>query len=170
VLVGLSSTYQDQHAMLRTAVGALGSLPVRGLVTTGPAVDPAGVPAAPNVRVVEAAPHAEVLRHAAAVVTHGGHGTVIKALAAGVPLVVVPMGRDQLDVAARVAASGAGIRLKPSVKPAKLAAAIAEVLRDPSYRDAAGRLAEAIAAETADDRAVAELEALVECGVSPGRR
>ena len=49
-------------------------------------------------------------RHAAAVVTHGGHGTVIKALAAGVPMVVLPHGRDQLDNAVRVATPAPGSR------------------------------------------------------------
>jgi MGT family glycosyltransferase len=160
VLVGLSSTFQDQLGVLRRAAEALGSLPVRAVITTGPAVTPGDVDAPANVQIVAAAPHAEILRHAAAVVTHGGHGTVIKALAAGVPLVVLPMGRDQLDVAARVAGSGAGIRLKPGASAAKLANAVRAVLGDPSYRTAATRLAGAIAADTAEDRAVAELESL----------
>ena len=156
VLVGLSSTYQDQAAVLRRTATALGSLPVRGLVTTGPAVDP--FPAPPNVSVVASAPHAAVLPHTAAVVTHGGHGTVMKALAAGVPLVVMPMGRDQPENAARVLAAGAGVRLKQSASPEKIAAAIRTVLEDESYRAGARRLAAAIAEETAEDRAVAELE------------
>jgi UDP:flavonoid glycosyltransferase YjiC (YdhE family) len=94
------------------------------------------------------------------VVTHGGHGTVMKALAAGVPLVVLPMGRDQLEVAARVVAAGAGVRLKPSAAPAKVAAAVRTLLDDEKYRKSAQRLAAAIAEETAVDRALAELEDL----------
>ena len=66
---------------------------------------------------MERAPHSEVLRHASAVVTHAGHGTVLKALAAGVPVVAIPLGRDQLDNAARVAHHGAGLRLKPKARP-----------------------------------------------------
>jgi MGT family glycosyltransferase len=158
VLVGLSSSHQGQDEVIRRSAAALGELPVRGLVTTGPAVDP--FPAAANVVVLRSAPHAAVLPHAAAVVTHGGHGTVIKALAAGVPLVVLPMGRDQLDVAARVTAAGAGVRVKPSASPAKIAAAVRTVLDDPAYRLGAERLAAAIADETRADRAVAELEEL----------
>jgi UDP:flavonoid glycosyltransferase YjiC (YdhE family) len=116
---------------------------------------------APGVQVVRSAPHAEVLREAAAVVTHCGHGTTIKALAAGVPLVCLPMGRDQLDVAARVVHRGAGVRLDPSAEPAAIAAALHEVLAEPGYREAAERIAAAIATETAHDRAVEEIEALI---------
>ena len=113
VLVGMSSTYMDHADVLQRAATALGELPVRGLVTTGPAISPDAIDAPANVTVVERAPHREVLKHASAVVTHAGHGTVIKALAAGVPVVAVPLGRDQLDNAARVEHHGAGIRLKP---------------------------------------------------------
>ena len=166
VLVGLSSSYMRQEAVLGRVAAALGTLPVRGLVTTGPDVDPGRVPAAPNVTVVRAAPHAEVMPHAAAVVTHCGHGTVMKALAAGVPLVCLPMGRDQLEVAARVVALGAGVRLRPGASPAAIARAVRTVLEDPSYRSAARRMAETLAQEARTDRAVAELEGLA---ARPGR-
>ena len=111
VLVALSSTFQDQAGCLGRIVAALGTLPVRGMVTTGPALD-ATLDPPPNVVVVPSAPHAEVLREAAVVVTHGGHGTVIKALAADVPVVILPHGRDQADNAVRVTARGAGLAVK----------------------------------------------------------
>ena len=82
VLVGMSSTYQDHVSMLRRVATGLGELPVRGLVTTGPTVAPEDIDAPPNVTVVRSAPHSRVLEHASAVVTHAGHGTVIKALGA----------------------------------------------------------------------------------------
>lgn len=160
VLVALSSTYQAQEAVLRRIATALGRLPVRGLVTTGPAIDPALVPAPPNVVVTRSAPHSEILRHAAAVVTHGGHGSVAKALAAGVPLVVLPMGRDQGDNAARVAAHGAGIRLKASSSEHAIERAVRAVLHGPAYRAAAERLGEAIRANAGPARAVAEIESV----------
>jgi UDP:flavonoid glycosyltransferase YjiC (YdhE family) len=98
--------------------------------------------------------------HAAAVVSHCGHGTVMKALAAGVPLVCLPMGRDQFEVAARVVALGAGVRLRPGASSAAIARAVRTVLEDPSYRSAARRMAETLAQEARTDRAVAELEGL----------
>ena len=95
------------------------------------------------------------------VVTHAGHGTTIKALSRGVPLVCLPMGRDQNDVAARVVAAGAGVRLRPGSKAGKVAKAIQEVLGDPAYAAAARRMAESIASDVDPDRAVAEIEALL---------
>jgi MGT family glycosyltransferase len=166
VLVGMSSTFMDHADVLQRAATALGDLPVRGLVTTGPAVPAGSIDAPANVTVVERAPHSEVLRHASAVVTHAGHGTVIKSLAAGVPVVAVPLGRDQLDNAARVAHHGAGLRLKPRASSEAIATAVKRVLDEPSFRASAERLAAAIAAETAEDRAADEFEKLAECDES----
>jgi len=101
-----------------------------------------------------------VLGEARAVVTHGGHGTVMKALAQGVPLVCLPFGRDQADVARRVTEAGAGLRLSRRASTARIGAAVAQVLTEARFRREAAGLAEAIAAETAGDPAVAELEAL----------
>jgi MGT family glycosyltransferase len=166
VLVGMSSTFMDHADVLRRAATALGQLPVRGLVTTGPAVSVDAVDAPANVTVVERAPHSEVLRHASATVTHAGHGTVIKALAAGVPVVAMPLGRDQLDNAARVAHHGAGLRLKPKAPAEAIAGAVTRVLDEPAFAANAERLAAAIAEETARDRAAEELEELAERGRS----
>ncbi|MCW2985466.1 MAG: rebG 2, partial [Conexibacter sp.] len=132
VLVGLSSTYMAQGDLLGRIVAALGTLPVRALVTLGPALEPDALGAVPaNVTVVASAPHAQVLEHAALVITHAGHGTIIKSLAAGVPVVALPMGRDQPDNAARMVAAGAGVALKPTAKVAAIRAAVADVLERP---------------------------------------
>ena len=161
VLVALSSDFQDQQDVLRRAVAAMGMLPVRAIVTTGRGVDPAQVDAPANVEVRELAPHRKILEEAAAVVTHCGHGTTIKALAAGVPIVGLPMGRDQFDIAARLVHRGAGIRVDASAPPEAIAEALRLVLDDTSCREAAGRIARAIAEDTAEDRVVAEVESLV---------
>jgi MGT family glycosyltransferase len=161
VLVAMSSTFQDHAACLQRIVDALGGLAVRAVVTTGPTLDPDSVIASPNVTVVRSAPHAQVLHHAAAVVTHGGHGTVIKTLAAGVPMVVLAHGRDQADNAARVTARGAGISLRKSATPRAIARAVARLLDDPSYRHAAGRLGATIR----DDAAAGELVRVIEASI-----
>jgi UDP:flavonoid glycosyltransferase YjiC (YdhE family) len=147
VLVATSSIYQDQVDLLRRVATALGGLPVRGVLTTGRAVDPAEVPAPANVRVVRAAPHRAVLPEAAAVVTHAGHGTALKSLAAGVPLVCMPMGRDQKDNTVRVLRLGAGVRVSRKAEPTEIAAAVRRVLDEPGYADAARRFAEVLAVE-----------------------
>ena len=158
VLVGLSSTVMRQEGLLQRAADALGQLQVRGLVTTGPAVDPEVIAAPPNVTVTRWVRHADVLPYCSAVITHGGHGTVMKALIAGVPLVVVPLGRDQPDNAARVVHAGAGIRLRKNASVSALRAAAAQVIEDPRYRAAARRMATRLAAERDDNLAVDELE------------
>src|SRR5690606_32624174 len=90
VVVAMSSTFQDHVDCLQRTADALGSLEVRGLLTTGPAVDPGLVRASGHVQVVRSVPHSQAFPRAAAIVTHGGHGTVMKALAADVPMVVMP--------------------------------------------------------------------------------
>jgi UDP:flavonoid glycosyltransferase YjiC (YdhE family) len=97
---------------------------------------------------------------AAVVVTHAGMGTVTRALAAGVPLVCLPMGRDQLDVAARVVHANAGVRLRPSAKPAAIAAAVERVISEPGFRNAARRLGARLVADAAAQQGIAALEAL----------
>jgi MGT family glycosyltransferase len=161
VLVAFSSTFQDQGAQLRRIVDALSALEVRAVVTLGQAIDAAEVTSAPNVAVVPSAPHAPILREASLVVTHCGHGTTLKALAAGIPLVCMPMGRDQNDTAARVVHHGAGRRLSPKASNAKITDAVEHVLRDDRYRHAASRLAAAITGEQQRTDAASELEALV---------
>jgi MGT family glycosyltransferase len=160
VLVAMSSTFQNHIGNLQRVVDALGTLPVRALVTTGPSVDPGDLVARANVNVIGAAPHGKVLPHVAAVVTHGGHGTVMKALAAGAPMVVMHHGRDQADNAARITARGAGIALKRTAGPTAIASAVNRVLADPSYRANARRLGEAIRRDAAGDVLLRELEDL----------
>jgi MGT family glycosyltransferase len=158
VLVSLSSTVMRQEDLLQRAADALGRLPVHALVTTGPAVDPAVIRAPQNVSVRRWARHADVLPYCSAVVTHGGHGTVIKALAAAVPLVIAPLGRDQPDNAARVVHAGAGLRVRKNASTAALQAAVARVLEDDRYRAGARRMAALLAAERDDGLVVDELE------------
>ena len=159
VLVGLSSTVMShEQELLQRAADALGRLPVRGLVTTGPAVDPAAIRAPANVSVRRWVRHADVLPSCSAVLTHGGHGTVIKALAAGVPLVVAPLGRDQPDNAARVVHAGAGLWISKKAGVPALHDAIARVLDEPRYRAAARRMAATLAAERDEGLVVDELD------------
>ena len=160
VLVALSTTFQDQTACLQRIVDGLGSLPVHGIVTTGPALDPDVLTAPPNVDVLVAAPHSQILARAAVVVTHGGHGTVVRALAAGVPMVVLHHGRDQADNAARVTARGAGLALRRTASSSDLAAAIRRLLDEPDFAHAAGRLGESIRRDAASGSLVAELESI----------
>jgi MGT family glycosyltransferase len=162
VLVALSSTFQNQIDCLQRIVDALSSMPVRALVTTGPAIEAGALRPSPNVAIVERAPHREVLSQAALVITHGGHGTVMKALAAGVPMVVLPHGRDQADTAMRVTARGAGVTLARTASPGTITRAALRVLTNDSYGASARRLGEVIRRDAEGNALTRELEALTE--------
>jgi len=160
VVASLSSTFQNQGATLERIIRALGTLDVRGLVTHGRALDGAFENVPDNVRVVRSAPHGAVFPHAAAVITHAGHGTVIRALAHDLPVLCLPMGRDQDDNAARVVARGAGLRMKPTAAPERIAAAVRRLLGEPAYATGARRLGHVIRDDVAADHAVHALEAV----------
>lgn len=157
ILVSLSTTDQGQLDLLQRLLAALAPLPVRALVTLGPAVDAERLRPPANVVLKRFVPHAAVLPYASLVVTHGGHGTVLAAVTAGVPLVCVPMGRDQPAVAARVTRHGLGSTVEPEASVADLRLAISHVLGEPAYRRAARQMA--LAVEPAN-RIIEETEAL----------
>ncbi len=116
----------------------------------------------PNVRTAAFLPYDLLMPQLAAVVTNGGYGTVHAALRHGVPLVVAGGTEDKPEVCARVAWSGAGIRLQPSrITPQRVAEAVRTVLAEPSYRTAAGSLAADIAASDAPAAIADALEQLV---------
>jgi MGT family glycosyltransferase len=162
ILVATSSVYQDQIDFLQRISQALGTLPVNAVLTTGRAVDPEEIQAGPNIEVLWAAPHTRVLREASVVVTNAGHGTVLKSLAAGVPLVCIPMSRDQRDNSVRVLRLGAGVRLSRQSTSTQIAAGISEILEQPQYAAAASRFADVLGWEAAHrPRAADEAESLV---------
>jgi MGT family glycosyltransferase len=162
VLVSLSSSYQHQEATLDRITEALAEVDAQVLVTVGPHVDAARVRAGANTIVRPWVPHEAVLPVASLVVGHGGHGTTIAALAAGVPLVCLPMGRDQHLVAERVEALGAG-RVVPADAPVTtLRGAAVDVLERSTYREAAGEIAAQLASLGGAALAADELEGIVE--------
>jgi MGT family glycosyltransferase len=161
ILVGFSSTFQDQVPLLRRVVAALSAMPVRAVVTAGQMIDASELRATDNVAVVRSAPHEAILRQASLTVTHAGHGTVMKSLAAGVPMVCIPMGRDQNDNAARVVHQGAGVRLSTRASTTRIARAVHDVLAAPRYRTAAQRVAAAMSDEGAAIDPTARIEAQV---------
>jgi MGT family glycosyltransferase len=163
VLVTTSSEYQADEALVRVALEAL-----RGEPYTVVATMPAGVqglgelPA--NARVLDFVPHRHVLEHTAVAVTHGGMGATQKALARGIPVCVVPFGRDQLEVAARTVHAEAGSRVPAKrLSPDRLRTAV----REAATRQAgAQRVAAGFAAAGGASAGADAVEALL----SPARR
>src|SRR4051794_21454357 len=125
VLVTCSTEYQGDESLAATAVEALRDEPVRVLLTLGEAYGKAAIPDAPNVTAVPFVPHGPAMERASVVVTHTGMGTVGKAAFAGVPVVAVPFGRDQPEIARRVTEAGLGVAI-PAAKltPERLRAAV----------------------------------------------
>ncbi len=156
-------------AVFEAALAALAGLPVRVLLTTGHA---GGLelpqPWPSNSHVEKYWPQDEVMPLAAAVVGHGGFGTTMSALRAGVPQVLVPLfALDQHLNADLVAAVGAGARLDggPAAIP-ELGSAVKRVLADPGIQRSARDVASEIAALPDVTEVVHEIERL---GGSPGR-
>ena len=160
VVVSLSSTFQNQAAVIQRCIDALGALPVRGLVTLGLALDREKFRMPENVVVVGSAPHSQVFPLADLVITHAGHGTIMRALANGLPLICLPMGRDQKDNAVKVAYHGCGLKLSPRAKVGAIRRAITQVLADQKFRKNAVGLQREIRLEAEQNTAVAELEQL----------
>jgi UDP:flavonoid glycosyltransferase YjiC (YdhE family) len=141
---------------------ALRTLPVELIVTVGPDLDPAELgPQPPNVHVERWIPQHEVLPHCDVVVSHGGSGSVIGALAHGVPLVLIPIGADQLRNAARCVALGVGRELDPlTATRREIREAVSAILAEPTYRHAARRMADESAALPDASHAVTLIEQL----------
>jgi MGT family glycosyltransferase len=161
VLVAFSTTCQHQEEPLRRVAAALAGLTVEAIITVGPAVDPSAIDPAPNVAVHHYIPHRSVLPDCALVVTHAGLGAVMASLAHGVPLLCMPMGREQHDNAARVAACGAGRVLGADAGVDEIRRTIREMLAVQDYRDSARRMAATITLQDGRTAAVKELEALL---------
>jgi MGT family glycosyltransferase len=140
VLVTTSSEKQADDNLVQTAMTALADEPVH-VVATMPAGQSDGIATSPNATVCRFVPHGVVLDRAVCAVTHGGMGATQKALAHGVPVCVVPYGRDQFEVARRVEVAGCGTRLAVKrLSPPRLRAKVREAMTmaDGAERVAAG--------------------------------
>jgi MGT family glycosyltransferase len=161
-LVSFSTTDQKQTDALQRTVNAIGRIEMDGVATTGPALEAAKLHAPNNVTLLPSAPHDAVMKEVSLVATHGGHGTVSRALWHGLPLLVMPMGRDQDDIALRVEVHGAGLILPPTASETEIAAALSRLIGEPHFRAAARRLRDSIASEIKAAHLVGEMEEIVE--------
>jgi UDP:flavonoid glycosyltransferase YjiC (YdhE family) len=139
VLVSISSQMQDDVPIAEAALDGLGTQPVRVLLTLGPDHTPAELGVVPqNTRVEQVISHSAVLERARLLVSHAGHGSVMKALWYGCPMVLVPWGRDQPGVAARAAALGvAEVVPRAEASPTAIGEAMTRVLDDDGMREKA---------------------------------
>ena len=129
VLLTFSTTVMDgQTELIDRVCEAVAGLDVDAVLTLGPAVDRDAVRVPDGVEVVGFADHDSLMPESAAVIGHGGLGTVLRALAHGVPQLLLPLGRDQAFNAGRVEQLEAGIRLSPDAPPERIRTAAADAL------------------------------------------
>jgi MGT family glycosyltransferase len=165
VLVTCSTEHQRDKRLLHVA---LQSLPPAGMsvIATTAAHDPAQFTVPAGSKVERFIPHNPILERTACVVCHGGMGITQKALAAEIPVVVVPFGRDQLETARRVEFAGAGVRLSPRrLTPDRLTAAVATAIE---CKAGAQRVSRAYAA-TGGRAAAADAIEGITAGIGPPR-
>jgi UDP:flavonoid glycosyltransferase YjiC (YdhE family) len=134
VLVAPSTAQDPELRLVRVALEALADEPVRVVATTN-RLDPGPLPAAPaNAVVVDWLSYSQVMPRASLVICHGGHGTVARALGAGMPVLCCPRAGDMAENSARVAWAGAGLMLPWRLLGAgPLRAATRRVLGDRSF-------------------------------------
>ena len=139
VLVSISSQRQDDLPLAQGALTALADQRVRVLLTVGPEHDPAEIPNPPsNTHVETTVSHFAALERATLLISHAGHGTVMKALWQGVPMVLIPWGRDQPGVAARAEALGvADVVARTEADAAGIASVITRTLGEDKFREQA---------------------------------
>ncbi len=144
------------------ALAGLRKLPVNVIVTIGNELDPAELgPQPANVHIERYVPQDLILPHCDVIVSHGGSGSVSGALRYGRPSVLIPMGADQPLNAARCQELGLAQVLDPiAATPEAVHTAVANVLSDPGYRQAAQRFRTEFAALPGPDHAVQLLEQL----------
>ncbi|WP_320671644.1 glycosyltransferase [Patulibacter defluvii] len=166
VVVAPSTSQDPDGHLLRAALDGLADAPVRVLAaqnrTSAAAarrLPPLRVPA--NARLVPWMSYGQVMPQADVVLCHAGHGTLLRALAAGRPVIAIPAAGDMYENAARLAWSGAGIRLPRRLAGGRvLRTAVLQAIRDPRYRQRAAAVADWVAAGDGTDRAAPLVEAL----------
>ncbi len=161
VIISFSSTFQNQSKAIQNSINALSQLPVNGIVTLGPAMEHHEFKNSDNVVVMKSVKHSMLFPHANLVITHGGHGTIIRALSYGLPIICLPMGRDQDDNAIKVAIKGCGIKLSPKSSPRSIQKATEQILRDNKFKINAKKMQVEINKPGSIEEVIAEINGLI---------
>ncbi len=160
ILVSYSTSFQNQVPTLQRVAEAVAPLPVRVLMTLGPRIAADELRLPPNVVAEPFVPHAAVLAQTRLVVTHAGHGTVMAAVTAGVPMVCTPMGGDQYAVSGCVERLGLGRVASMTASPEELRRTLVAALADDALHARARTFAAGLDVEAGLSRALEVLETL----------
>jgi UDP:flavonoid glycosyltransferase YjiC (YdhE family) len=161
VLVAPSTAQDPDHRMLRAALAGLAGEPVRVLATTNRRDPPEPIDVPPNARLVDWLSYARTMPLCDAVILHAGHGTLVRALSCGVPVLACPAAGDMNENAARVSWAGAGVALpRRLTTPRGIRLGLRRLLGDESFARRAGELRDWAASHDGAATAAAEVEEL----------
>ncbi len=163
VLMSFSTGFEQRSPeKLQRGLDAMADLPIHVVATTGGIVAPDELAVPANAVVFNYAAHDPLLRRAAVGVVHGGHGTMMRALRHGVPMVVIPgIAHDQALIAATVQEWGAGLGLPSDAGVDTIRSAVQVVLTTPSFRRTAQRMSVALDGVDGASNAANEVETLL---------
>jgi UDP:flavonoid glycosyltransferase YjiC (YdhE family) len=134
VLIAPSTAHDSENHLVRTALAALAEEPVRVVATTNRVVPQRPIEVPANAVLVDWLSYSQLMPAASAVISHGGHGTVARALGAGTPVLICPITGDMGETAMRVAWSGAGLSVPWRLcRPAPLRWAVRRLLGELSF-------------------------------------
>lgn len=142
VLIAPSTSQDPEARLIRAALAGLADEPVRVVATTNRVEPSQPIEVPGNAVMVDWLSYSQVLKHASLVVCHGGHGTVARCLAAGVPVLVTPAAGDMAETAIRVTWAGVGKSVPwRLVGPGPLRWACRQLLRETGPRERAAAVA-----------------------------
>ena len=142
VLVAPSTAHDSENHLVRTALAALAEEPVRVVATTNRVAPQRPIEVPANAALVEWLSYSQLMPAASLVISHGGHGTVARALGAGTPVLICPIIGDMSETAMRVAWAGAGLSLPWRLcRPAPLKWAARRLLHEPAFTTRAQEIA-----------------------------
>ncbi|MFV0309999.1 MAG: glycosyltransferase [Desertimonas sp.] len=144
VVVSLGTTDMDEIPVLNRVLGALAHERARVVATVGDHIDLFDLATPANAQVTRFVQHAAILPHADLVISHGGIGTALASMAYGVPVLFLPLGRDQPANATAIAALGAARVLSSTAGAGQIARAVEELLATPDFAAAARRVGDLI--------------------------
>jgi MGT family glycosyltransferase len=161
VVVSLGTTPMGEAPVVQRVLDALADEPVQAVATIGDHLDAGTFTVPSNATIVPYVRHAALFPHARVVVSHAGLGTVSAALIHGVPLVCIPLGRDQPANAAHVEAAGAGYTVASTASTDELTSTIMAATADAPVTAAAREMGDVMARYENGGRAVLEVEQLL---------
>jgi UDP:flavonoid glycosyltransferase YjiC (YdhE family) len=163
VMVSFSTMFEQRNAdKLQRTLDALADFRVHVVATTAGIVAPSELAVPKNAVVLDYAAHDPIMKRAALVVTHGGHGTAMRALRHGVPMILIPgLAGDQPFVAAAMQEFGAGLALPGDAGVEAIRAAAQQILSTPSFKQSARERAKALAGVDGAANGADEVESLL---------